>query len=137
MSILQSPDELKRKLRRDQEHQKKYKALSNYSGCDKKFKHADYLPLLRRALECGFLGEKEDEFLNYMIDRYSLPYLDWACKTPWLKKEMARVAEQHNAPAPSQPKQFTLYDLIPKQTLQNSFFQWGFHQQSPHQWKHA
>lgn len=113
MNLLTSPNELKNKLYKDLTHEKKYKALNNYASCNLKFKHREYLPLLRRALDCGFLGEKEDEFLGYLIDRYSLPYLDWAHKTNWLKNEMELVAgRQSQQPTPPQQKHATVYDLF-------------------------
>lgn len=43
----------------------------------------------------GFLGEKEADFLCYMLEKYALNFLDWAHKTNWLKGEMAKLAANY------------------------------------------
>jgi len=73
---------------------KKVASLENFSSVAP-FEHKTYLTLIKRCMGDGFLGEKESDFLNYMLDRYEVNFLEWSHKTKWLKKEMARIAEEN------------------------------------------
>lgn len=39
----------------------------------------------------SFLEEKESDFLDHMLKKYELNYLDWAHRTKWLKEQMAEI----------------------------------------------
>jgi len=77
--------ELREKLNGFFQHRKKVSALDNYSSCAQ-------FSLIKRCLRDAFLDEKESGFLDYMLVKYEIEYLDWAHKTRWLKAKMARMA---------------------------------------------
>lgn len=99
--------DLKDKFRSFLFHRKKLRALENYSEVVP-FHHRDYLLLIKRCMKDSFLGEKEADFLCYMSDKYfgEQNYLDWTHKTPWLKKEMARLASEQQQPTQVQLDMF-------------------------------
>jgi len=76
---------------------KKLTALTNFSEAVPN-SHRSYLTLLKKCANDSCLGEKEADFLTYMIDLYEINYLDWSHKTNWLKAEIkARKAEARQA----------------------------------------
>lgn len=85
--------ELKDKFSKFFQHRKKLKALENYSevGC---FQHKNYLTLIKHCMTESFLEEKEADFLDHMLNKYELNYLDWAHRTKWLKSQMAEIASE-------------------------------------------
>lgn len=91
--ILHKTNLLKNKLKRFWVHKKKLRALENFCFLGM-FRHHKYLELVRGCMEEGFLQEKEEEFLDYMLTKYELNYLDWAHRTRWLNKEMVRVSKE-------------------------------------------
>lgn len=72
------------------QHRKKAKSLENYS-INPKFSHKNYLQLIKGCLGDGFLEEVESKFLDHMLKKYQLNYLDWAHRTKWLKRKMQEV----------------------------------------------
>lgn len=74
------------------QHRKKITALENFSTTDH-FPHRTYLTLIKKCVADGFLTGKESEFLEYMLSRYEIQYLDWCQKTGWVKKQMAQKNE--------------------------------------------
>ncbi len=84
--------ELTEKFKHFLRHNKKLKALENFSQVIP-FYHKDYLLLIKRCLKTGFLDEQEAVFLNHMVDKYFVQYhfLDWTHRTPWLKQEMRQL----------------------------------------------
>lgn len=82
---------LKEKFKDFFTHKKKFQALENYSSAVP-FEHKDYLLLIKRCMADGFLGEKEADFLCYMLDKYQVNHLDWSHKTKWLKGEIERLS---------------------------------------------
>lgn len=69
------------------QHRKKVKSLENYSF-SASFVHKNYLFLVKNCLNDGFLDEIESKFLDHMLKKYELNYLDWSHKTKWLKSQM-------------------------------------------------
>lgn len=86
--------ELKDKFSQFFQHRKKVKALENYSevGC---FQHRNYLTLIKHCMNESFLEEQEVNFLDHMLKKYELNYLDWAHRTKWLKGQMAEMASRN------------------------------------------
>ena len=81
-----------------QQH-KKLKALENYSEGEGGFHHRNYLTLVKKCMNDGFLGDQEANFLDYMLSKYEVNYLDWHHRTRWVKsliasKKSARPKEQ-------------------------------------------
>lgn len=107
----QVPD-LKEKFKQFFISRKKMQALDNYSSVAP-FQHKDYLYLIKRCMNDGFLGEREADFLCYMLEKYAVNFLDWAHKTNWLKGEMAKLAANYpkEERAPTQKvEQLPLFD---------------------------
>lgn len=82
--------ELKDKFVAFFQHRKKVSALENYSLTGR-FEHRNYLGLVKECLNDGFLGDEESKFLDHMLGRYEMHYLDWAHRTRWLKTEVSRL----------------------------------------------
>jgi len=102
---------LKEKFKDFFTHKKKFQALENYSTAVP-FQHKDYLFLIKKCMADGFLGEKEAEFLCYMIEKYQVNFLDWSHKTKWLKGEIERLSSHYNPP--QQKPTFDYQNLSPK-----------------------
>lgn len=83
-----------------QQH-KKVKALENYSEGDQRFPHKNYLTLVKKCLNDGFLGEQESGFLDHMLNKYEVNYLDWHHRTKWVKNAI----EEKKAARPKDPQQ--------------------------------
>ena len=101
---------LKEKFKNFFNHKKKMHALDNYSSCTD-FQHRDYVLLIKKCMADGFLGEREADFLCYMLEKYALNYLDWAHKTKWLKGEMSKMAANCQKQEPKQIEQLPLFEL--------------------------
>lgn len=86
-NLFEKITELKENFREFFQHRKKITALENFSASDQ-FHHKKYLVLVKSCLDDGFLEEQESDFLNHMLKKYEINYLDWAHKTKWLKKRM-------------------------------------------------
>lgn len=97
--LLDKVGELKEKFKSFFQHRKKIAALENFSVTDR-FSHRNYLMLVKTCMNEGFLGHQESDFLDYMLNRYELNYLDWSHKTKWLKSEMR--SRQSTKPVPAQ-----------------------------------
>lgn len=82
--------ELKARFSSFFQHRKKIKALENYSEVGY-FQHRNYLTLIKHCMNESFLEEQESLFLDHMLTKYELNYLDWAHRTKWLKGQMAEV----------------------------------------------
>ena len=93
------------------QHRKKAKSLENYS-VSTKFSHKNYLSLIQGCLADGFLEDVESKFLDHMLKKYQLNYLDWAHRTKWLKKIMKEMEpKKARKPAPIQ----TFFDFAAKE----------------------
>lgn len=102
------------------QHRKKLYALDNYSLVEK-FEHKNYLELIRECLDMGFLGDKESEFLGYMLDRYELQYLDWCQRTKWLDRKLQVAVEKREKAQKVETQQFDLFrDHAPTKLLIDS-----------------
>lgn len=107
--------ELKDKFKRFFTQRKKLQSLKNFSEATD-FEHKPYLKLIDKCMQDGFLGQKEDDFLGYLLDRYEINFLDWSHKTRWLKGEIRRLSlrkPKKEAPAPEarRPEQMFLFDI--------------------------
>lgn len=98
-TLFNSTAELKEKFTNLWCVRKKVRALENYSSCAPTFKHANFLGLIKNCIEVEFPDEKESAFLDYVLSKYELQYLDWAHKTPWLKNQMLEMSKKHVKPA--------------------------------------
>lgn len=74
------------------QHQKKIRAIENFTAGDF-FPHKSYLTLIKQCMSDGFLEEKEASFLDHMLTKYEIIYLDWAYKTKWVKQQIMKKAE--------------------------------------------
>jgi hypothetical protein len=71
------------------QHRRKVTALENYSSCAP-FQHRSHLSLLKKCLAQAFLDKEEATFLDHMLLKYQVNYLDWGFKTRWLRNEMSQ-----------------------------------------------
>ncbi len=81
--------------------EKKVKAIENFTG-GQYFPHKDYLTLIKRCMNDGFLEEKEAGFLDHMLSKYEINYLEWSHRTKWIKEQIearkaARITEIQEA----------------------------------------
>jgi hypothetical protein len=113
LNLFDRVSDLKEKFKKFFTHKKKIKALENYSECVP-FEHKDYLTLIKRCMNDGFLGEKESDFLTYMLEKYEINFLDWFHRTKWLKSEMQRLQGFYKKET---PYQLNMFDMGP---LKNS-----------------
>ena len=74
------------------QHEKKVKAIENFSE-GQVFPHKDYLLLIKRCMSDGFLEEKESGFLDHMLSKYEINYLEWSHRTKWIKQQIAARKE--------------------------------------------
>jgi len=72
------------------QHRKKIKSLENFS-CSHEFVHKNYLGLMKNCIRGGFLDDMESNFLDHMLKKYELNYLDWSHRTPWLKEQIFKL----------------------------------------------
>ena len=113
-SLFDKVFELKDKFKSFFQHRKKIIALENFSSAGK-FPHHNYLGLVKECMNEGFLGERESEFLDYMLGRYELNYLDWAHRTKWLKKEIQEKQDDARLAVATQ----TFFNFDRKETSMN------------------
>ncbi len=92
-SLFNKIDEMKERFAGLFQHRKKLKALENFSLTNN-FKHRNYLPLIKECMNQGFLQQEEADFLDHMLKKYELNYLDWSHRTKWLKGEIERLARE-------------------------------------------
>jgi len=119
ITIFDKITEFKEKIVNFFQHRKKVRALENYSSVAP-FHHRKYLMLIKSCMKNSFLDLQEERFLDHMLSKYQIKYLDWTYQTKWLKKEMRQIA----AKRPPQPqilfnfdKQATTPLVIPVQIL--------------------
>ena len=99
IALFNKLSELKQKFTSFFQHRKKVNALENFSG-SVNFHHRKYLNLIKGCINDGFLDEKEEEFLEHMLKKYEINYLEWSHRTKWLKAQMA----QRRAPIVTRPQ---------------------------------
>lgn len=116
MYLFDKLSELKEKFKSFFVSKKKLKALENYAEVAP-FQHRSYIGLIKKCMNDGFLGEKETDFLSYMIDKCEINFLDWAHKTKWLKKEMRRVAAVNRQPSFVQASMFDRLENNPSMNV--------------------
>lgn len=90
--------EFKEKFSNFFQHKKKVKALQHLNET-KNFRHQNYLMLIKECLNDGFLENEEEQFLEFMLRKYEINYLEWCHKTKWLKEQIQELAEQNTEKA--------------------------------------
>ena len=95
VALFEKPYGLISKFRSFLTQKKQLKALMNYSDVAP-FGHKPYLKLLKKCMCEALLDDKEADFLSHMVDKYSINYLDWSYRSPWLKDHMKDVAKRYN-----------------------------------------
>lgn len=134
MSLLEKINELKEKFKACNVHKKKVKALQNYNfAVPLPNKEAALFSLVKKCMNYGFLDDVESSFLNHMLDKCGIYYLDWAHKTNWLKTQMKRLAYEHRKEQEVQLNFFDYQDVKPVLQPKSSIVKWwqGKSQQQP------
>lgn len=71
-------------------NKKKIAALANFSETLEKFEDWAPLEIIVRYFNRGFLDKEVQDFLDYLLKKNSVDYLDWCIRTPWVKEMIAR-----------------------------------------------
>lgn len=100
-NIFEEVSKLKENLTDCFQHKKQIRALENFSVAAE-FKHLNYLPLIKKCIQAGFLDKEEKMFLSHLLKKYEINYLDWSHRTKWLKKEMEARSSQNTKSKPAQ-----------------------------------
>jgi hypothetical protein len=87
MHLTENPSFLQTLFNEFQKSKKKIKALENFSLTGL-FQHKPYLILIKKCMLCCVVGKKEEEFLDYMLGKYNINFLDWSYRTRWVKKQI-------------------------------------------------
>jgi hypothetical protein len=111
--LFEKATELKDKFKSLFQHKKKIAALENYSMAAS-FTHRNQLVLIKNCVNDGFLDEEETRFLEYMLKKYELNYLDWSHKTKWLKNQIRNMAGRK----PTENQFFFNWNKQPKQAVE-------------------
>lgn len=125
--LFEKVSELKEKFKSLFQHKKKIAALENYSLAAP-FTHRNQLTLIKNCMNDGFLDDEEARFLEHMLKKYELNYLDWSHKTKWLKNQIRSMAAKKSP----DPQFFFDWDRkpttpiqIPPELLNNTTTQMG------------
>lgn len=88
---------------------KKLAALTNYQHCAP-LGAGEYLTILRRIMRETLPGAEESRFMDHLLKKAEIYYLDWAYRTKWLKKEMGKMRRKHKVYTETQMKLFVNYE---------------------------
>lgn len=122
-------EDLKRKFLEDLQDKKKIQALQHL-GEVRKFRQQSLLKVVADDYRCGFLDPEESQFLDYVLRKYSIDYLNWCHKTRGTKLEMAqmkarigRKTKQKSKQNVENPKivQLPLFPELPLEKQKSSF----------------
>ena len=108
--IFDKVTEIKEKFKNFFNHKKKLAALKNFAQVAP-FRHRNYLVLIEKCLDDGFLEDKDADYLGYLIGRYEVNYLDWSMKTRWLRAQLGIPLNKVTRP---RPQQMTIFDFDKK-----------------------
>lgn len=70
-------------------NRKKIYALINFSETLDNFTDWLAVEYITRWLNKEFLDKEGERFLDYLLTKYGLNYLDWCYKSPWVKRQIA------------------------------------------------
>lgn len=62
----------------------------------------------------GFLDDEEARFLEHMLRKYELNYLDWSHKTKWLKNQIRSMVSKK----PPEAQFYFEWDRTPKMPME-------------------
>jgi hypothetical protein len=104
--------ELTDKFKRFFQQKKKVAAMENFSSVGNvPQKSRNFLMLIKTCLNDGFLDQEDADFLDRMIRKHELNYLDWSHKTKWLKEKMNSMVQ--NPPPIPKPQMYFDFDKKP------------------------
>ena len=83
-------EDLKRKFLEDLQDKKRIQALQHLAEV-RKFRQQSLLKVVADDYKNGFLDPEESQFLEYVVRKYSIDYLNWCHKTRGTKIEMAQM----------------------------------------------
>jgi hypothetical protein len=87
---------------------KKLAALKNYQKCAP-FVYGQFLKMIEKVMRDTLTGPEESRFLDHMLQKYELVYLDWAYVTKWLKGQMRTMRKKHGITKAEQMRLFVDY----------------------------
>lgn len=90
-------NEFKEKYSNYFQHKKKVRALENLNSVQEfEVKHSFSLTTIKSFLNDGFLEQEEEKFLDWLLSKYEIDYLEWAYRTKWLKDQMQRISRKNS-----------------------------------------
>lgn len=89
---------------------KKIRALVNFSKTLDDFEEWNALEFIVRYFIKGFLDPEQEQFLDYVIRKYAIDYLQWCHLTLWVKNQIS----SKEPPKPAQQLYFWFPDYESK-----------------------
>lgn len=90
-SWLNTPfSKLKEKFLEDLQDKKKIQALLHLSQA-RNYRQQNLVKLVAQDYKTGFLEPQEQVFLDYVLEKHQIDYLNWCHKTRGTKREMAEM----------------------------------------------
>lgn len=83
-------EKLKEKFLEDLQDRKKIQALEHLAEV-RNYRQKNLVKLVAEEYRTGFLEPEEQQFLDYVLSKYKIDYLNWCHKTRALKMEMAKI----------------------------------------------
>lgn len=80
-------------------HRAKLRALMNYDEAVD-YKNHRWITLIQECMKDGFLQDKESEFLDHILSKCEINFLDWNCRTKWVKRQIKKIRLQNTNPTP-------------------------------------
>lgn len=78
-------------------NRKKLSALINFSESLDSFKDWQALEFITNWLEQEFLDSEGERFLDHLLQKYGVNYLDWATKSYWVKNQIRYLKKSQKA----------------------------------------
>lgn len=96
-------------------NRKKLSALINFSESLDSFKDWQALEFITNWLEQEFLDSEGERFLDHLLQKYGINYLDWACKSYWVKNQIRHLRKNQRAFVANKPHKIFQLDMFTKE----------------------
>lgn len=70
-------------------NRRKVSAIHNFSLAHEKFSDWYILKAAKKWINFDFLDWEREKTVDDLLQKYNIDWLDWYCKTPWVKKQIA------------------------------------------------
>lgn len=96
-------------------NRKKLSALINFSESLDSFKDWQALEYITNWLEQEFLDSEGERFLDHLLTKYGINYLDWSCKSYWVKEQIRHLRKNQRAFVSNKPHKIFQLDMFAKE----------------------